>query len=62
MLNEERVRSRGGGGCSEIAKVVEVIEVLDHQFDDLGIVAGDICVFSDMCSRLEFDDTGFAFL
>lgn len=48
-----------------VVEVIEVIKVLDHEFDDLRIVAGVVsltCILSGLLRRLELDGTSFALL
>lgn len=61
MLNKEGFGPDRRGRAS-VAEVIEVVEVLDHQFDDFGIIAGIIRVLRTVSYSLELDDAGFSFL
>jgi hypothetical protein len=53
---------RRSGSTIGGAKIVEVAEVLNHQFDDLGVFVRIVSVLSILRCRPEFDDAGLSFL
>jgi hypothetical protein len=62
MLNKEGLGIGRRGRADNVAEVVEMVEVFDHQFNDLRIIAGIIRVLRIVSCGLELDDAGFSFL
>lgn len=62
MLNKEGCRIGRRGSVIGVAEVGEMVEVLDHQFDNLRIIAGIIRGLRIVSYSLELDDSRFSFL
>lgn len=62
VFDQVGLRSDGARSRIELAEITEVVEVLDHQFEDIRVVTRVVRVVAGVGSRFELDDSALSLL